>query len=808
MRCMSKCMAMLVIVSTLLYMSAYAQEAMTSQDQATKAVEEYLTHTPDTYLQFMKCAGQLGARALPALIDILIHGDNEHQLGARKVIEAIVHYATNSSEYDRAMVTATLIASLKLNIPIEAKKFIIEMLGYVGIDDAVPPLAELLFDAQLREPARRALERIPVRSATRALVNALMRTHGAFKVALINSLGAKRDPAVTHVIQRALNDESERVRIAALEALGRIPARQSAEVLKEFIMRAKGFELQIAVDAYLRLADALLANGDRELAGEMYCWAYKIAPKLHFKCAALIGMANSLGPDAAKILVKALSSKHYDMRGAAMRALLNMRDERITGMLTKELSKVHRDVRLMLIAILAQRGDVKAVPALISLLRDRDEDTQLAAVNALGQLNDARAVPALVELALRATDGVADAAVNALAKIQASGVTDAILNGLKRATGDGRVRLIRALGSHKESRAVEYLLNATEDVDERVIIAAIEGLGLQCSSDAIPRLAELAETGASDDVKRAALRSYIQTADALRKEAPAKALEMYHHAMEIAMHDDERKMALHGIAGIGNPASLPVIEPLIEERRFPEECAAVVAAIADTLVRENAIDEAVKLYKRAIMLTSDRRFANELADKLRNFGIRPGDVAAERGYITRWWVIGPINGRDKWRDKDAIPIDAIIDVTHTVITDGREFKWKYVRADDPLGKVDLERFVARRDYSCAYLYTEVSCNEPRDVVFKIGSDDDVVVWVNGERIHQFIGDRGWSPDQDEAVGKLKAGVNTILVKVLNGRAQWAFSLRALDADGKPLQLDRTIMERVQRQARKNGFVCN
>jgi hypothetical protein len=74
------------------------------------------------------------------------------------------------------------------------------------------------------------------------------------------------------------------------------------------------------------------------------------------------------------------------------------------------------------------------------------------------------------------------------------------------------------------------------------------------------------------------------------------------------------------------------------------------------------------------------------------------------------------------------------------------------------------------------------------VIFKIGSDDAVVCWLNGKHIHSYMEDRGYAPDQDIVPAHLRAGMNFILMKVLNGGADWACGLRITDTDNRPLHL--------------------
>ena len=94
---------------------------------------------------------------------------------------------------------------------------------------------------------------------------------------------------------------------------------------------------------------------------------------------------------------------------------------------------------------------------------------------------------------------------------------------------------------------------------------------------------------------------------------------------------------------------------------------------------------------------------------------------------------------------------------------------------DPLGVLDLETASARQDNVGAYALTTVVSDRDRDVVLRIGSDDGLAVYVNGEEVHRNFLDRAWALDQDTVTAKLRAGDNQILCKVTQGGAQWSVS---------------------------------
>ena len=91
---------------------------------------------------------------------------------------------------------------------------------------------------------------------------------------------------------------------------------------------------------------------------------------------------------------------------------------------------------------------------------------------------------------------------------------------------------------------------------------------------------------------------------------------------------------------------------------------------------------------------------------------------------------------------------------------------------------------ARQDNVGAYALATVVSDRDRDVVLRIGSDDGLAVYVNGEEVHRNFLDRAWALDQDTVRPSSRAGDNQILCKVTQGGAQWSVSVRVTENDSR------------------------
>jgi sialidase-1 len=71
-----------------------------------------------------------------------------------------------------------------------------------------------------------------------------------------------------------------------------------------------------------------------------------------------------------------------------------------------------------------------------------------------------------------------------------------------------------------------------------------------------------------------------------------------------------------------------------------------------------------------------------------------------------------------------------------------------------------------------YLYAELESNVDQDIYLHIGSNDASKVWINGDIVIEYPTGRSAEPSQDIARVNLRAGKNTILLKVDQYGGEW------------------------------------
>ena len=85
--------------------------------------------------------------------------------------------------------------------------------------------------------------------------------------------------------------------------------------------------------------------------------------------------------------------------------------------------------------------------------------------------------------------------------------------------------------------------------------------------------------------------------------------------------------------------------------------------------------------------------------------------------------------------------------------------------------------------AAAYAHTYVYSPDTRNVQLRVGSDDGIAVWLNGNQVHYNDVYRGLTLDNDIKTVTLNAGWNRLLVKVTQANAGWQMSTRFTDLFG-------------------------
>ncbi|MCD6441829.1 MAG: ADP-ribosylglycohydrolase family protein [Candidatus Marinimicrobia bacterium] len=172
-------------------------------------------------------------------------------------------------------------------------------------------------------------------------------------------------------------------------------------------------------------------------------------------------------------------------------------------------------------------------------------------------------------------------------------------------------------------------------------------------------------------------------------------------------------------------------------------------------------------------ITEDVHFSKqEMAKILRK-------IRSPEEFVSVWQVAGPFS-------KEGVEGIDLFDVKFIPETEMSYSDWKYL----PIGEnglraneINLAKYFGTEN-CVAYLKTNIWIENSQNVLFELGSDDGIKVWLNDQLVHTNNVERGHEAGQDIVEVCLNQGWNKVLIKITQGVGGWAASLAVTDLDHK------------------------
>lgn len=204
----------------------------------------------------------------------------------------------------------------------------------------------------------------------------------------------------------------------------------------------------------------------------------------------------------------------------------------------------------------------------------------------------------------------------------------------------------------------------------------------------------------------------------------------------------------------------------------------------------------------AVLLEASRNPAQiqKIAGLLKELD-QPVALQKHFGFIAQWHVVGPFdNVGQKAFDVAYGPEKELLarsgkalDLSAKYSGKAGEVTWQQVSTDKEDGMVDLNVAYNNEKGAICYAVTRFNSAVAQPCEVRLGCINANQLWLNGEKlISNEVYHTGTAIDQYIATGELKAGPNTILVKVCQNEQteQWAqdfaFQLRVTDLTGKAI----------------------
>ncbi len=275
---------------------------------------------------------------------------------------------------------------------------------------------------------------------------------------------------------------------------------------------------------------------------------------------------------------------------------------------------------------------------------------------------------------------------------------------------------------------------------------------------------------------------------------PAKELEGF--VKDLRHAGSARRLAYELLvkADGGAPARLlpgMLRDPSPELRR---DAVARVLELADQALKKSDKPAAQAAFRKAFDAALDRDQVDTCVKQLETLGEK-ADVAGHFGFLQRWHLLGPFDNRDGVGFAKVYPPEiGKLDLTAPQTgKDDAKLTWIAHVTADPYGVVDLNKAVGKHMGATGYALAIVTTPAERPVELRAGSNNAIKLFLNGQELFgREEYHHGMRMDQHIGRGVLKAGRNTILVKVSQNEQKddwaqgWTFQLRVCDAVGGPV----------------------
>jgi HEAT repeat protein len=560
-----------------------------------------------------RTAEQLDAvygQVLDALVADLGSDDVGKRGGPASTLERIAFHASRpGADAQRAACSKAIAARLGADVAPVGRAWLMRQLERIGRAEAVSQLAKALADqdALVRESARRALQKNPAKEANTALQQALGSASApAWRVALLNALAERRDAANLDLLAKDAAASDDNVRTAAVIGLSKLGDKAGAAPIAAAMQKGSAMSKAIATDSYVRLADALVAAGDK--AGALSIYKTLLSAEGHLKCAAIIGIGRAGATADLPTLLQALAGQDARVRGACVEALCLMQGADVTNLIVAKVGDSKPEAKLALLQALARRGDKAALPVFTAAVEDADEAVQGAALIGLGKVGNAGTVPLLLKAAAGAVKTQQEAARQSLLVLPGAEIDKALLSAMGDSEPKTRAEAIRALAARHAVAATAALLKAASDADSTVRNEALKALGVVAAGDALARLAAVLVKTEDDGSRNEAANALVLIANrAADMEARAEPI-----AAALASSNGPARLSLLSVLGkIGGQKSLEAVRAAVKS--------------SEAKVKEAGI--------RALADWPDALAAADLLDIVKTSAAENDQVVAFRGYV-------------------------------------------------------------------------------------------------------------------------------------------------------------------------------
>jgi HEAT repeat protein len=340
-------------------------------------------------------------------------------------------YTRKDIPTERAECEAKLLQFLGTKATLSAKMAVCRHLRIIGSDKSVPVLQSLLQERETADMALYALTKIPGPAVDKALAQALDKTGGPTRIAVIASLGQRRAVESLAGLAPLLRGRDGELAGAAAQSIGAIGGEAASNALLAAYTGMRPDLRPILAAAMLKCGQGLMAAKNERPAVFLYdkLLTDKDLPA-SIRRAAMIGKIASSGDQSGAILMEQLTGSDPVRQEAAIAKIRDVFKPEAIGPVAGALGSLPENAQVEVLAVLAGFPRERVLAPVLQAAKSGAPAVRIAAIKTLQTIGDAGVVPFLAETAAKTHGAEQAAARGALDLLKGRPVDEAVLAAL------------------------------------------------------------------------------------------------------------------------------------------------------------------------------------------------------------------------------------------------------------------------------------------------------------------------------------------------------------------------------------------
>lgn len=391
-----------------------------------------------------------------------------------------------------------LISALDSKPTLAATDFLCRELAVIGTEQSISVLVKMLSDESTTNPARYALEKIPVNAVDDVLIRAVKNIDDTeTQIGLITTLGNRRSETTVAILSGFARQGNNDVATVALQSLGSIgseEATESMQALESEINPALRNHLQ---DALLRCAFSLAQKGRSDAAHKIYLGLYHPGNPSLVQAAALMGLARLEAPETNDFLKKAIGLQDAEIQRVMPQILIQVKDKALLESIASAIPDISDSSKIQVLLALSENKAKVGKDQAVQLTHSDNIGVRMAAYQALEKLGDASVTQRLAQAASQAQETAErQAAQQSLYRLSGKDIDAAIMATIANAAErdlDPKVlvELIRAAAQRQIAKAPEVLFRVAMSQDPSVFSETIRSIQSLAGPEYIEEMVDL-----------------------------------------------------------------------------------------------------------------------------------------------------------------------------------------------------------------------------------------------------------------------------------------------------------------------------